>query len=304
VREFRDAHAGVVRRDAEPGLAVVASAVVVVVGALRDDGHADLVVVLDLTRAALDLALAAGRPLHRAVRDRGAADVVGDFHLRRGALETGAVALVVQAVVDGRHADVPVVGRAALPVEAGQAVAVAVLAAAVGDCGHAGAVAHQHFALGAPCALALVAVATLVGPHRGLGQRGAHALCLCVREREAVLLRVVGVARLALEALLSPAEVGSHEAVRQVLLGQERRAVLLALRDPVGSWFGLRLSYRFSLSNCFCYLIEIVQRTDRRRKTVLSSNVKSSIMIEKHILVVLGKKALRSPSSCISNAHI
>ena len=63
-----------------------------------------------------------------------------------------------------------------------------------------------------------------------------------VRECDAVLLRVVGVARLTLEALLGPAEVGSHEAVRQVLLGQERRTVLLALRDPVGRWFRLRLS--------------------------------------------------------------
>jgi len=48
-----------------------------------------------------------------------------------------------------------------------------------------------------------------------------------------LLLVVVGLARLALEALLGPAEVCSHQAVRQVVLRQEGCPVLLALRDPV-----------------------------------------------------------------------
>jgi len=52
-----------------------------------------------------------------------------------------------------------------------------------------------------------------------------------------VIIRVVGVARLALEALLSPSEVRRDQTVRQVVLTQEGTAVLLALGHPVGCFF-------------------------------------------------------------------
>jgi len=165
VRLFGHAQVLVVYGHFLPGFAVVALAAVVLVLAVRDHVHADLVVVLDLARCAHDVADAAGRPLHRTVLDCRAAHVVGDLHLGRSAVQARARALVVGAVVDGLDAHVRVVLRSELAVQAGQAVAVAVLGVAVRDGRHALAFGGQHLARGTLAALAAVALAALVGAH-------------------------------------------------------------------------------------------------------------------------------------------
>jgi len=233
VRHLGHADSGVVVSDLVPILAVVAVAVVVLVGTVGDRRHADLVVVLDLAGVAELCALAAGGALHAAVRDRRAAQVVLDFDVGVSAVEAGARAPVVFAAGDCRDAHVLVLGQV-VAVQALEALAVAVVVVAVGDGRHAGAVLDQRLARGARGALAAVALAALDSARRRARERRADALCVRVRERDAVLLIVVCLARLALEALLGVrAEVGGDEAMRQVVRSQERGAVLLALRDLV-----------------------------------------------------------------------
>jgi len=81
VRHFGHTRAFAVPGDLVPILAEVAPAVVVVVGTVVDDVHADLVVVLGLACLAELRALAALGALHLAVGDCRAALVLGDFHL-------------------------------------------------------------------------------------------------------------------------------------------------------------------------------------------------------------------------------
>lgn len=235
VRQLRDALLRVVDCEFEPRLTVVAVAVVVLVLTVRDDVHADLVVVLDLLRVAHLHALAACGAVHLAVEDRRAAQVLGDFHVGVDAVDALVLAALVLAVRDGRDAHVFVLGQE-VAVDALEAHPVAVLVAAVGDFRHAllgVAVLGEHEAFGARVALTAVTVTTLVCARRLAGDRGADPLRGRVRERDAVLVRVVRVARLALETLLRPGLVCGDEAVGQVLLGQEGRSVLVAHCRPV-----------------------------------------------------------------------
>jgi hypothetical protein len=184
----------VVNCDLEPGVALVARAVVVLVGAVGDDVYADLVVVLDLLCVAFDLAAACtGVGVHSAVLDRLAAGVVGNLHLVSFAVETCARALLVHAVVDGLDAHVLVPGEL-VAVHALQALAVAVLVVAVGNRDHAAVVCGECVAFIAGRALAAVALTALVGAHGLARQRGADVLGFRVCQRDAVLVCVVGVA--------------------------------------------------------------------------------------------------------------
>lgn len=89
MRHFRDTLLVVVRGHLESVCTEVASAVVQIVDAVRDNVHADLVRILDLVVAA-DLSAAAGTGVgvHFAVGDCRTAQVVGDFDVAIGAVAT------------------------------------------------------------------------------------------------------------------------------------------------------------------------------------------------------------------------
>lgn len=211
----------------------MAVAVVVLVLAVWDFFDAHFVVVFNVALVAFHhAALCTRRTLDPAVGDFRTAGVVCDLGVLSLAVQARARALLVDAVVDRGDTDVFVLGEV-LAVVAVQTLAVTVVLVAVGYFGHAGAVAGQREPGLASRALAEVAVATLVGGCGHAGQRVARALRLGLGQRDAVLLLVVGLALLALEALLRVALVCGHKAVLELRGAEVRRPAVLALRDWV-----------------------------------------------------------------------
>lgn len=101
MRHLGDTNPVIVNRELPTILTVVADAVVVLVLAVRDDFHADLVVILDLVVFALLTAtFCACVGIYCAVFDFRTANVVGDFDLVCLAVLAMACTLVVDTVVN------------------------------------------------------------------------------------------------------------------------------------------------------------------------------------------------------------
>lgn len=161
MRNLRDTLVLIVHGNFVPIITIVACTIVMLVGTMRNWVDTDFVVVLNFTLIADLCALPASFRVDRAVRDLRAACVILDFHLGRFAVEARPRALLVLAVGDGLHAYVPVLCKV-LAVKALEAVAVAVVVAAVGDFRDTGVIVCQHLSCPARVAFALVAVTAFI----------------------------------------------------------------------------------------------------------------------------------------------
>ena len=129
---LRYTHFFIVKSDLIVSVTEFAGPVVILVHTIRDNDVADVVDLNLADFANLVAYIALCFVLHFAVLDGRTALVIGDFNVVSLAVEAGSRALVIFAVVNCRDTYVRVVCKV-LPVEAFQAVAVAVLVVAAGD---------------------------------------------------------------------------------------------------------------------------------------------------------------------------